>query len=95
MPLVIVNTLDRLIGFEKALLVVLAHALGDVDQIFRVQEEVAGEDMPRQQIHHLGLPVRRRGAGRGDVLQIENDYARRPEIQLRRCVQRGKAADQV
>ena len=94
-PLVIVDALDRLVGFQEALLVMLAHTLGNIDEIFRVQEEVAGEDMPRQQIHHLGLPVGGGRTGRRDVLQIENDDARRPKIQLCRCIQRREPAYQV
>ena len=60
-----------------------------------MQEEIAGEDVPRQQIHHLGLPVGGGRAGRRDVLQIEHDDPRRPEIELRRRIERREAADQV
>ena len=60
-----------------------------------MQEEIARQDVPRQQIHHLGLAVGRRRAGRRHVLQVEHDDARRPEIQLRRRIQRRESADQI
>ena len=60
-----------------------------------MQEEIAREDVPRQQIHHLGLPVGGGRAGRRDILQIEHDDPRRPEIQPRRRIQRREPADQI
>ena len=81
-PLVVVDALDGLLDLGEALPVVLLYPLRHEGEIFRVQEEIAGQDVARQQIHHLRLPVRRRRAGRGDLLQIEHDDARRAEIEL-------------
>ena len=58
MPLVIVEPLDRLIGLAKALGVIGPDRFGDVVHVVRPQEEVARQNVPPEQIHHLGLAIR-------------------------------------
>ena len=95
MPFVIVEPFDGLVGLPEALGVIGPDRFGDVMHVIRPQEEVSGEDMPPEQIHHLGLAIGRRRAGRGDFLKVEDDDPRRPEIELRRLVQRRIFADRI
>lgn len=74
---------------------ILLHSRGHELQIVRVQKEVARQDVPREQIYHLGLPVRRRRSGRRHRLQVEHGDPGGPEIELGRRVQSRKAPDQI
>ena len=61
--------------------------------VFGAQEEIAGQDVPAEQIHHLGLPVGCRAAG-GATFRVEDDDAGRAEVEPRRPVEGRILADE-
>jgi type IV secretion system protein TrbG len=65
--IVIVEPLDRLIGLLEALGVMTPDRFGNVMHAIRPKEEVPAENVPPEQIHHLGLEVGGRRAGRGHL----------------------------
>jgi hypothetical protein len=80
--IVIVEPLDRLIGLSEALGVMAPDRFGNVMHAIRPEEEVPTENVPPEQIHHLGLAVGGRRAGRGHLLKPRSSppiprYARR------------------
>ncbi len=85
-PLVIVEPLDGLISLADALGVIGPYSFGDIVHVVRPQEEVAGQNVPTEHIHHLSLALRGRGAARCDLLEVEDNDARRSEIEPRRVV---------
>jgi hypothetical protein len=66
---VIVELLDRLIGLSEALGVMAPDRFGNVMQAIRPKEEVPAENVPPEQIRHLGLAAGGRRAGRGHCLK--------------------------
>ena len=94
-PFVVVDTLHRLVDLGEALAVIGPHALRHEGKVFRVEKEIARQDVTCQQIHHLGLPIRGGRAGRRDVLQVEYDDPGGTKIETGWCVQGREATDQV
>ena len=95
-PLVVVNPFHRLINLGDPSLMIAVDPLWDELDVFRMQEEIAAEDVAGQKVDHFGLTVCRRRIPAGcHVLQIQHDDAGRPKIELGRRVQRLIAADQI
>ena len=95
MPLVVVEPLHRLHDLLEPAALVIAHLLRNVFGVVRVQGEVARQDVARQQVHHLRLPVVHRRAGWRHGSEVEHDDPSRPEVQPGRCVQRRELLDDV
>jgi hypothetical protein len=60
---------DRLIGLSEALGVMAPDRFGNVMHAIRPEKEVPAENVTPEQIHHLGLAVGGRRAGRGHLLK--------------------------
>jgi hypothetical protein len=94
-PLVIVEPLDGLISLAKALGVIRPYSFGDIVHVVLPEKEVAGQNVPTEHIHHLGLALGRRRTARRDLLKVEDNDARRPEIEPRRVVKGRIFADRI